>query len=88
MPDWSDIGAIATRVRQLREAAGLTQAQLAERAGTDEKFVQQIEAARKKQIWVSTVDQLAKAMGLKLAEFFQQSPPQPRALPRPKKPQR
>lgn len=35
-----------------------------------EKFLQQIEAQRKKQIWLSTVEQIAKGFGLELHEFL------------------
>jgi len=66
---------VSTRLRELRKKAGLTQAQVAELADMDEKFVQQIEAGRKKQIWVSTVQLLARAFGLELHEFFQESCP-------------
>lgn len=78
MRNWSSIQEISSRLKELRLKAGLTQGQLAELADTDEKFVQQIEAARKKQIWVSTVDQLAQALGVELHEFFNSDCPEPR----------
>ncbi|WP_269526434.1 helix-turn-helix domain-containing protein [Coraliomargarita parva] len=61
---------VATRTRELRQKHGLTQQELAEVADMSEKFIQQIEAQRKKEIWVSTVERIATAFGLELHEFF------------------
>lgn len=57
-------------MRELRQKHGLTQQELAELADMSEKFVQQIEARRKKEIWVSTVERLASAFSLELHEFL------------------
>lgn len=61
---------VAQRTRELRLKHGLTQQELAEVADMSEKFVQQIEAKRKKEIWVSTVERIASAFSLDLYEFF------------------
>lgn len=61
---------IATRTRELRLACNLTQQEFAELADMSEKFLQQIEARRKKQIWLSTVEQIANGFGLELHEFL------------------
>ena len=61
---------VAARTRELRTKLGLTQQEFAELADMSEKFLQQIEARRKKQIWVSTVEQIAQGFGLELHEFF------------------
>jgi transcriptional regulator with XRE-family HTH domain len=61
---------VASRTRELRAKHGLTQQELAEVADFSEKFLQQIEAQRKKEIWVSTVERIAAAFSLELHEFF------------------
>ena len=61
---------VATRIRELRLKHGLTQQELAEVADFSEKFLQQIEAQRKKEIWLSTVERLATAFSLELHEFL------------------
>ena len=52
------------RVRQLREERGLTQEAFAERAGLKYKHYQAIEAGRKIDFRISTLEKLAKACGL------------------------
>lgn len=61
---------IRRRLRELRLKHGLTQQELAEIAGFSQNFLQQIEAGRKKEIWVSTVERLAAAFGLEVHEFL------------------
>ena len=61
---------VSTRTRELRLKHGLTQQELAELADMSEKFLQQIESQRKKEIWVSTVERIAGAFSLELHEFF------------------
>jgi transcriptional regulator with XRE-family HTH domain len=61
---------IGERVRNLRLKADLTQQQLAELIDSNEKFIQQIERHRKKEIWVSTVAKIADAFGMDLPAFF------------------
>jgi len=48
----------------------LTQQELAEVADFSQNFLQQIEAGRKKEIWLSTVERLAKAFSLEVHEFL------------------
>lgn len=64
------------RVRELRLKSGLTQEAFAERAGISYKFYQQIESGRKKQIWLETVERLAKAFELEAWELI--APNEPR----------
>ncbi len=59
-----------TRVRQFREARGLTQEQFAERAGLDYKYYQHVEAGRKPNLGMETLLKLAKGCGLELRELF------------------
>lgn len=61
---------VATRLRELRLRHGITQQEMAEVADMSQNFVQQIEARRKKEIWLSTVERLAAAFRLELHEFL------------------
>jgi transcriptional regulator with XRE-family HTH domain len=55
---------LSSRLRRLRQRHALTQEAFAEVAGLSYKFYQQIEAGRKKQVWLETVERLAAAYGL------------------------
>lgn len=59
-----------TRVRALRGALGLSQEAFAERAGLTYKHYQQVEAGRKLNITLPTLEKLAQACGLELAELL------------------
>ena len=59
-----------TRVRALRGALGLSQEAFAERAGLTYKHYQQVEAGRKLNITLPTLEKMAKACGLELAELL------------------
>ena len=61
---------LMTRVKQLREGRGLTQEAFAERAGLGYKYYQSVEAGRKCDIRLSTLEKLAKACGLELWELL------------------
>jgi len=52
------------RLRALRVARGLTQEQFAEQSGISYKYYQAVEAGRKQDLRLSTLDRLAKAHGL------------------------
>ncbi len=56
------------RLRQLREAAGLTQEELAERAGLTAKGVGALETGKRRRPYPHTVRALAEALGLSDAE--------------------
>ncbi|MDB6077753.1 MAG: transcriptional regulator [Akkermansiaceae bacterium] len=58
------------RVKQLREASGLTQEKFAERAGLDYKYYQHIEAGRKPNLGMETLLKLAKGTGRELWELL------------------
>lgn len=60
----SSLDALASRLRRLRQRHELTQEAFAEAIGLSYKFYQQIEAGRKKQIWLETVERLAAGFGL------------------------
>ena len=59
------------RVREIREAHGLSQEAFAERAGLKYKHYQSMEAGRKVNIRFFTLEKLAKACGLELWELLQ-----------------
>lgn len=56
-------------VRRLRVAAGLTQADLAERAGISERTVSDLERGLRGAVYPATARQLAAALGVSSAEF-------------------
>jgi transcriptional regulator with XRE-family HTH domain len=60
---------LLARVKALREALGLSQEAFAERAGLKYKHYQSIEAGRKVDIRLSTLEKLAKACRLELREL-------------------
>jgi transcriptional regulator with XRE-family HTH domain len=59
----------ATRLRELREAAGLTQVQLAERAGLHLHGLTKLEQGDRAPSW-STVLALAEALGVECTAFI------------------
>lgn len=61
---------LASRLRSLRERHGVTQEQFAECAGLSYKFYQSIEAGRKKQLWLETVERLAAGFGVEAWELL------------------
>jgi transcriptional regulator with XRE-family HTH domain len=52
------------RLKALRVARGLTQEQFAEESGISYKYYQAVEAGRKRDLRLSTLDRLAKAHGM------------------------
>jgi|GEM_PF-3424594 len=55
---------ISLRLRELRHAHGITQEEAAELVGISLRFYQTLEAGRKKQMWLATVQKLADSFGL------------------------
>jgi transcriptional regulator with XRE-family HTH domain len=78
------------RLRQLREAAGLTQQELADRAGMHRFGVAKLERDERHPSW-ATVQALAGALGLSCAAFEgtveppEEPPPKKRGRPRKEK---
>jgi len=66
----NSVDRVRKRLRELRLKHGLTQQELAEIADFSQNFLQQIEAGRKKEIWLSTVERLAAAFSLEVHEFL------------------
>lgn len=63
MPPRTAKPAFARRLRQLREAAGLSVAELAAKLGVSRQAVHQLEAGRAQPAW-ETVQRLADVLGL------------------------
>ncbi|HLV60456.1 MAG TPA: helix-turn-helix transcriptional regulator [Fredinandcohnia sp.] len=66
--------ALARRIRSLRQEAGLTQVELAERAGISNEFLSRIEHASGTPS-LDTLARLARGLGIGLCELFQESEP-------------
>lgn len=60
---------MAAKIRKLREARGLTQGELAEKAGVTREYVARLEAGRYDPS-LSTIERLAKALKVKPAELL------------------
>ncbi|MBL8797981.1 MAG: helix-turn-helix transcriptional regulator [Planctomycetia bacterium] len=63
--DW-----FAGRLKELREGAGLSQTELAERAGLTRDGISHLEQGRRKPVW-GTVIALSKALGVDCRAFLQ-----------------
>lgn len=57
------------RLRELRERAGLTQQELAERAGTSQVTVWRLESGSSRRIEFDLLDRLARALGVRADEL-------------------
>jgi transcriptional regulator with XRE-family HTH domain len=75
----------AGRLRELREAAGLSREQLAERSGLKVGGIRDIEQARRSPAW-ETVVALCQALGVRCDAFLQ--PPADRPPPGPGRPRK
>ena len=76
------------RVRELREALGLTQAELAERAGVRRATVNRIEHARVTAIDLKVLEKLADALRVEPGFIVVRSPGASDSKPHPAKSQR
>ena len=61
---------LKTRIRHLREQRGLTQEAFAEDAAISYKYYQAIEAGRKMDLRLSTLERLARAHGVEVWELL------------------
>jgi transcriptional regulator with XRE-family HTH domain len=61
---------VATRLRQFRNQASLTQEQAATLVGLTFKYYQRLESGTVKGMRLSTVEQVAQAYGVDLLSFF------------------
>ncbi len=75
IPASTSLKLLAQRLRELRQRHNLTQEEAAGVCGMSYKFYQQIEANRKKQIWLETVERLASGYRLEAWELLSPSSP-------------
>ena len=61
---------LSRRLRSLREAAGLTQVQVAEKAALDDKHYQTLESGLSN-VTFATLVAVSKALGVTLADLFE-----------------
>lgn len=61
---------LRTRLRYLRQERGLTQEQLAEKAGIDYKFYQAVEAGRRPNVGLFTLEKIAKAFRVEACDLL------------------
>jgi transcriptional regulator with XRE-family HTH domain len=66
---------LLNRLKQLRQAHGLTQESFAELAGFSYKHYQQLEAGRKLDLRLSTLERLAAAYGIEVYELLSPASP-------------
>lgn len=64
------LGRLTERIRQLREQRGLTQEAFAEEAQISYKYYQAIEAGRRVDLRLSTLERLAKAHRMEIWELL------------------
>lgn len=62
------------RLRTFREAAGLTQLQLAERSGIHQTKISRIETGQVRRLTVESMRRLAQAVGVSIDEIAQPEP--------------
>jgi transcriptional regulator with XRE-family HTH domain len=61
---------LSTVIRKLREAQGMTQEQLARRAGLKQPYVSQLEKGTKKNPSLPALKKIAKALGVPVGELL------------------
>lgn len=67
------------RLRQLRDAHGLTQEQFAEMSGISYKYYQAVEAGRKRELRLLTLERLAGAYGIEPWQLLAPAAPKTKA---------
>jgi transcriptional regulator with XRE-family HTH domain len=77
--------AIYVRLRELRSALGLTQAELAARAGVRRATVSRLENSRVGAIDLEVLEKLADLVGVEPGFLLSRTPPAPRARMSPKR---
>jgi transcriptional regulator with XRE-family HTH domain len=70
---------LLSNLKQLRRFRGLTQEKFAEQAGFSYKYYQAVEAGRKRDLRLSTLDRLAKAYKMDVTELLAIKLPIPEA---------
>ena len=65
---------LVLRLKQLRKAAGLTQAQLAEKVGVYQGTISDHERGKATRIDLSLIERLAETLGVEPGELFERAP--------------
>ena len=81
----STVQRLCVRLRELREVHGLSQEAFAERSGISYKYYQAVEAGRKRELRLSTLERLARAYGIEVWQLLGPSLPRAKRLPRKRK---
>jgi DNA-binding Xre family transcriptional regulator len=63
------------RLKELREARGWTQLELAERAGIRQATISEMETGRVRRVGLDTLDRLARALKVQPGELLELVPP-------------
>lgn len=61
---------LARRLKELRERNGLTQQELAEKAGLDYKHFQSLEGKQPPNVTIDTIERLARALKTSVADLL------------------
>ena len=61
----------STVLRHLREAKGMTQADLAKKAKVDQGYISMLEAGQKKNPGINVLKRLARALGVPVTELLE-----------------
>ena len=61
---------LAKRIRELRKKRGLTQEKTAETAGLKYKYFQRVEGKKPPNMRVETIEKIAKALKIQIADLF------------------
>ena len=69
---------IDVTLRQARTAAGLTQPQLAEKAGVRQATISQLETGKTRRIDLDILDRLCEVLGVEPGELLARDPPKKR----------
>ena len=73
------------RLRELRETHGLSQEAFAEVSGISYKYYQAVEAGRKRELRLSTLERLARAYGIEVWQLLAPEFPSTRTDTKPRK---
>jgi len=68
------------RLKELRLKAGVTQEEFAAKAGFSYKYYQAIEAGRRKNLRLKTIETLSRAYGLRIDQLFAERTPRTKKL--------
>jgi transcriptional regulator with XRE-family HTH domain len=77
------INRFLTRLRELRKRHKLTQEQFSELSGISYKYYQALEAGRKREVRLSTLERVAQAYGIEVYQLLSSEAPRTRLTRKP-----